>query len=399
MSQSHQPAPQKTVSLALQGGGSFGAFTWGVLDRLLEDGRVAIRDISGTSAGALTAVALADGLANGGPEAARAKLAEIWQAVGAEGDRAALFLQNPWQRLLGERNLDRHTTWPVLDGSRRAIAPAQNPFNTGNLIRALVEKHIDTAAIAAQDRHRVHIGATEVASGHARIFQGKEVTPEAIAASACLPELFEAVEIEGRSYWDGGYAVNPPLLPLAQADGADDLLIVQLNPDSRADAPNTASDIANRANEITFNGPLQRDVQAIERMNDLLAYFGQDRAETQDGPVRRTHLHRIMIPAEVSAKYNASAKLNADSGFLKELFAEGRKAADQWLAEKLPQVGVESSYHSRPDRRPVPSRPLPSRPLPSPPELDEALAHPDAPKQRQGPPKPRARSGLTLSLA
>lgn len=377
MSQSDQTPAQKTVSLALQGGGSFGAFTWGVLDRLLEDGRVAIKDISGTSAGALTAVALADGLAKGGPDAARAKLAELWQAVGQEGDRAALFLQNPVQRWAGERNLDRHTTWPALDGFRRAVAPAQNPFNTGNLIRDLVARHIDTDAIAAQDRHGVYVGATEVASGTARVFQGQEVTPEAVAASACLPEMFEAVEIDGRSYWDGGYAVNPPLLPLAGPGGADDLLIVQLNPDLRQDAPGTAPEIANRTNEITFNAPLQRDVQAVERMNDLLAYFGQDHAQTQDGPVRRVHLHRIVIPPAVSKIYNASAKLNADSGFLKELFEEGRKAADQWLAQSLPKVGVESTYHSHPGRRPIPARPAQaeaSRPAPA----DASIAAPAA---------------------
>lgn len=327
----------KPLNLALQGGGSHGALTWGVIDRLLEDPRVEIAEISGTSAGAMTAVVVADGFESAGREGARRALAAFWRSV---SDAALLspLQRSPIDRLLGRYNLDHSPGYLMMDWLSRSFSPYDlNPLGHDPLRRVL-EAQVDFARVNRCEGMKVHVTATHVRTGRARIFSRGEVTADAVMASACLPQMQRAVEIDGEEYWDGGFSANPALMPLVVSRASPDIVIVQINPIVRHDTPRSARDIINRMNEISFNTSLVKELRAINLMQQLL-----ERHNLDFGPAGRTYIHLIHADAEVQ-DLSASSKLNAEWDYLQLLFERGRGWADAWLGANFERLGRESTF-------------------------------------------------------
>ena len=249
------------VDLALQGGGSHGAFTWGVLDRLLEERWLKIEAISGTSAGAMNGAVLVSGYMRGGPEGARAALDAYWARV-AEAAKFSPFQRSPLDRLLNRWSLDTSPAYVAIDLMSRIVSPySLNPLGH-NPISAILTESIDFAHLS-EASIKLFITATNVHTGRGRVFRNNEITPEVLLASACLPTMFHAIEIDGEPYWDGGYVGNPTITPLVRETDAHDTILVQINPRERRDTPRRASGILNRLNEISFNAPLMKELRMI----------------------------------------------------------------------------------------------------------------------------------------
>ena len=322
------------VDLALQGGGSHGAFTWGVLDRLLEETWLRIEAISGTSAGAMNAAVLADGWTENGAEGARAALDAYWQRV----SRAATFspLQSsPLDRLMGRWSLDTSPVYIMIDLMTRLLSPYDlNPLGL-NPLREILADSIDFARLA-RSPIKLFVTATNVRTGRGHIFRNAQISADALLASACLPTMFQAIEIEGESYWDGGYAGNPTITPLIRESDARDTILVQINPRERPDTPRSASDILNRLNEISFNSPLMKEL----RMMALLRQVA-DPGTGEGARWAQMRTHRILT--DKLAELGASSKLNAEWEFLKMLKAEGRQSADEFLAAHGEDLGKSST--------------------------------------------------------
>ncbi|MFO1115944.1 MAG: patatin-like phospholipase family protein [Beijerinckiaceae bacterium] len=325
---------QVLVDLALQGGGSHGAFTWGVLDRLLEEPWLKIEAISGTSAGAMNAAVLVSGFAKAGAAGAREALDAYWDRV------ASAAAYSPIQRSMLDRALNRWTldtspAYIMMDLMSRLVSPyTLDPFGA-NPIRKILEDSIDFGHFA-DSPIKVFITATNVYTGRGRVFRNREITPEVLLASACLPTLFQAIEIDGEPYWDGGYAGNPTITPLIRESEARDTILVQINPRERRETPRTASDILNRLNEISFNAPLMKELRMIALLRQA--------ADPGDGEGRRwaqMRTHRIMTDS--LADFGASSKLNAERAFLQVLKEEGRRVADEFLREHGQDIGVRST--------------------------------------------------------
>lgn len=319
---SNREEPRRGLNLALQGGGSHGAFTWGVLDALLEDGRVRLDGVSGTSAGAMNAVVMAHGLMVGGPDRAREDLARFWGRVGEMGAVAGLVPFPLWEAGRAMAN---------------AVVPWLSPYNSNplnlNPLRDLLGSSVDFERLAAASGPRLFICATRVSTGRARIFTGAEVTLDAVMASACLPQLFKAVEIDGEAYWDGGYSGNPALFPLVYETHCDDILLVQINPVERVDLPDSAHEIADRVNEVTFNAPLLAELRAIEFVRRLLAEGRLD-----PGRYKSIRMHRV-DGGEGLASLGASSKHEAKPAQIERMHELGREAARQWLAAHWRDIG------------------------------------------------------------
>ncbi len=331
----------KAVDLALQGGGSHGAFTWGVLDALLEDGRLAFEGVSGTSAGAMNAVVLAHGLARAEAdglkgqdryEAARQALARFWDAVGLMG--------------AFQSGLPLQATQMVYSWVTQWLSPAQtNPLGL-NPVRQLLEREVDFELLRQKSALKVFVAATNVRTGRGEIFSGARLSTDAVMASACLPTLFKAVEIEGEYYWDGGYSGNPAIYPLIYETRSADVILVQINPVEAPYVPGVgAADIMERVNEITFNAPLLAEIRAIEFVSRLLAEGKLDRTRYKD-----VLLHRVDGGAAL-AQFGATSKARADPAFLRRLFTLGRGAGQDWLAEHFNDIGVCSSVEKVPHTR------------------------------------------------
>ena len=329
-------AKPKPITLALQGGGSHGAMTWGVLDRILEDGRLDIRAISGTSAGAMNAVALADGLARGGRDGARAALHDFWKAV-SDSARFSPIQRSPLDKMMGNYSLDASPGYLFFEGLSRMFSPYElNPMGI-NPLRGLLDDLIDFTLVNASTDLAVHVTATNVRTGRPRVFGPGEVTTDAVLASACLPQMFPAVEIDGEAYWDGGFSGNPALYPLLTSADSPDILVVQINPIVRAELPRTARDIMNRVNEISFNSSLVKELRAIGLMQRVATARGLDL-----GVYTHTYLHLIHTDLEVKDLV-ASSKLNAEWDYLRKLFDLGRDWADTWLDENFDAIGHHST--------------------------------------------------------
>ena len=323
--------PTVLIDLALQGGGSHGAFTWGVLDRLLDEPWLELAGVSGTSAGAMNAVALADGLMAGGRTGAQASLRRFWQAVGRLGDS----LSPPaWlSAWLGPWN-------PT--GLPATLSPYQsNPLNF-NPLRQVLLNTVDFERVRRCHKTRLYIAATDVATGDLQLFNRQQLTVDHALASACLPQLFQAITIDGRSYWDGGYAGNPSLMPLITETPADDLLLVQINPSRRDATPTRAADIQDRAGEITFNASLLKELRSLAWMRRLMDEERQRGGCGALSPaferVAHLRLHRLDATADL-APLGASSKLRTHSAFLARLHTLGRQAADRWLAANADALG------------------------------------------------------------
>jgi len=326
---------RKPIHLALQGGGSHGALTWGVLDRLLEDSRLVIRSISGTSAGAMNAVVLAHGFDVGGPEGARTALRAFWKDVSAAA-RFSPIRRSMWDRMLGRYSLDHSPGYLFMEGLSRVFSPYElNPFDL-NPLRDILVRHVDFDRVNNPRDIRVFVTATNVRTGRPRIFAGDGVSVESVLASACLPQMHRAVEIGGETYWDGGFSGNPALYPLVDDTSSPDILIVQINPIVRAELPLSARDIINRMNEISFNSSLIKELRSIILLQRLAAEYRVDVGD------RRTYLHIIHTDEEVQ-DLAASSKLNAEWSYLTMLFERGRSWAEDWLDRNFDAIGTVST--------------------------------------------------------
>lgn len=336
------PGPNaKPVNLALQGGGAHGAFTWGVLDRLLEDGRILVDAISGTSAGAMSGVVLADGYMQDGYPGARANLRRFWRAV---SDNAPL---NPLQRspvdtFLGNWSVSRSPALMFFEMFRQVASPYNfNPLNL-NPLADVLDSIVDFERVRACDAIKLFVSATNVETGRVRVFNRHELRCEMVMASAALPFLFQAVDVDGVPYWDGGYMGNPALFPFYAAEVAcDDVLIVQINPVERPGTPKTPQGILERLREITFNSSLLKELRSVDFINRLI----EQGKMTEDG-FRRLRIHIIQAPSEVT-DLGQSSRLNPQWEFLEHLFGLGRDSADKWLAAHFDDIGERETVDIR----------------------------------------------------
>ena len=330
----------KAINLALQGGGAHGAFTWGVLDALLDDGRVSIDAISGTSAGAMNAVVLADGLERGGNDAARERLAQFWAGVSRHGITASA-VDEIVRNMFGFWQPPGFSTYGFFQQFTGLMSPYRmNPLNI-NPLRKLLESLVDFDRVMHCKSVRLFISATDVRTGKIRVFSGDEVDAATVMASAALPFLFQAVEIGDNAYWDGGYTGNPALWPFFQQSAADDILLVQVNPTTREDVPKTAQQIVERVSEITFNNSLLAELRAIDFVNRMVAEHRLDPRR-----YRSNRLHRIEA-TEALGDYGASTKFDTSWTFFRELHDAGSAAGKAWLADHYDAIGKHGTLDLR----------------------------------------------------
>jgi len=331
---------RRKINLALQGGGSHGAFTWGVLDRLMADDTIQIEAISGTSAGAMNAVILADGLDRGGTEVAIAKLATFWRAI-ADAARLSPVQRTPLDIFMGNWSLDSSPGYLFVDLLSRIASPYQiNPLNI-NPLRDILAETVDFERVHHCESVKLFVSATNVHTGRIKVFDHNDLTIDMVMASACLPLMFQAVEIDGVPYWDGGYMGNPALFPLFPATESSDIIIVKINPIERRETPKTAAEILNRLNEISFNSSLLRELRAINFVRRLL-----DKAMLDENQYRRVNIH-IISDDEAILPLGASSKLNAELAFLEHLHDAGWHAAERWLGRHRDDIGVRSTVDLR----------------------------------------------------
>jgi len=329
-------ADRKPIKLALQGGGSHGAFTWGVLDRLLADGRLEIEAVVGTSAGAMNAAVLVDGLIAGGPEEARRRLDVFWEGVGAMAAFSPLQ-PTPLDLMLGAGNMDFSPLWRIADVMTRQFSPYElNPANL-NPLRELLERVVDFPRLRSAAGPAFYACATNVLTGRLRVFERAEMSADAVLASACVPLLHHAVEVGGEHYWDGGYCGNPPIFPLIYMGGAPDILIVQLNPINIPEVPRDIRAIVDRMNTLAFNSSLMREMRMIRFVTDLI-----DQGQLPREKHLRCFIHTVDAEAELAA-FNASSKMNASIGFLRHLRALGEARATAFLDAHFAAIGERSS--------------------------------------------------------
>ena len=341
---SRRAAAPKSVSidLALQGGGSHGAFTWGVLDRLLDEDALGFAGISGTSAGALNAAVMATGWAQGGRAGAQKALRAFWQDVASQHSlMGGCFGAAPRVPAgLGAFNLDLNPFYAWAQPFMRMWSPSQlNPLGS-NPLRSVLQRHV-VPQVLNRGPLELFITATNVRTGQPRVFDRSDLSVDALLASACLPQLFKAVEIDGEPYWDGGYSGNPAIWPLIYNTTALDVVLVKINPLVRTGTPDTAEEIADRVNEITFNAGLVSEMRAIAFVQKLI-----DDKRVRAGDYKNLRLHMV-ADDEGLAPLNASSKLNTDGAFLEALHALGRAAAQRWLQAHRQDVGVRSSLDLR----------------------------------------------------
>lgn len=323
------------IDLALQGGGAHGAFTWGVLDRLLEESRFEIEGISGTSAGAMNAAVLACGLAQGGPTKARAMLAEFWRRV-SDAARFSPFQRSLFDRWMGNWTLDNNPAFVIMDLSARLISPYTLGGMAGNPLKTILEELIDFSCLA-QGPVKLFITATNVHTGQGRVFRRDEISADVLLASACLPTLYQAVEIDGVPYWDGGFAGNPTMTPLVRECESNDTLLVQINPVVRESTPKSAREIASRVNEISFNATLLKELRMMALLRQVV-----DPGNAEARLWQAMRMHRIS--SELMVKLGHSSKLNAEWDFLRMLRDAGRDSADRFLAEQGDAIGQRCTF-------------------------------------------------------
>lgn len=334
--------PLKRINLALQGGGAHGAFTWGVLDRILEDDDIEIAAITGTSAGALNGAAVKAGLARGTRQDARDNLDWMWDQVAGVGDsHLAQWLTDfipdtsPWTQMM-----QMAMPFSLTQTAAQLVSPYYYGPLYHNPLKSVVDK-FDFETICSDQGPRLFIGATQLRNGKARIFTREEISTDAILASACLPTVFQAIEIEDpktgqkEAYWDGGYSANPPLHPLYDPDLPRDLVIVNINPMHRNEIPKTPLDIEDRINEISFNAALLRELQVLQAVQ---------RVQPEEGPIGRVLVHMISDDA-LMRSLSAESKAMPDPALLRSLKESGRESADMFLEDHKPALGVESSVN------------------------------------------------------
>jgi len=336
----------KTINLALQGGGAHGAFTWGALDRLLEEKDLEFEAITATSAGAMNAAMLVTGLARGGREGAKDLLEEFWKKIversAGPSSPFQMFALPPDPATLSGF-YEYSPTYMMSDWLTRTFSPYQlNPLNI-NPLRDLLEEMIDFDEVCGEPGPKVFVNATSVRQGRPKVFTGDEITVDAILASACLPYLFQAVEIDGEPYWDGGYVGNPAIYPLIYEAKCRDVLIVHINPIEREGTPKTAGEISNRINEISFNASLMREMRAIDFVQNLI-----DQGIIDQERWKRMRVHSIRDDATMSA-FSVATKITPDWTVITQLREAGRTTADQWLKSHKSKIGKTDSVNIKQD--------------------------------------------------
>lgn len=330
---------RKRINLALQGGGSHGAFTWGVLDRLISDRNIFIDGLSGTSAGAINATVFANGFIKDGRQGAIDALDKLWTAVSDRGVSSPLHSMARWFTHEGKHtwNVDHSPMFMMMDHLTRAFTPQQlNPLDV-NPLREILTDLVDFEALRRRTDIKLFVAATNVRTCKLRIFRTGDMHVESLLASACLPTVFRPVEFEGEFYWDGGYLANPPISPLIHECVSKDVVIVQINPMNRPDVPQTSREILNRINEVSFNSTLAREMAGIATISKLI-----DEGKLRDTPFHRVNFHMIVAEEEMS-HLGASSKFNSDWHFLKHLHDLGYSTTDKWLAENFDRLEVEST--------------------------------------------------------
>ncbi len=340
MSRNPKPSIAKPINLALQGGGAHGAFAWGVMDRLLEDGRIDFDGISGTSAGSMNAVVCAYGEMKGGHDGARQALETFWKAVSEAGQRFSPIRKMPWETLLSGWQGEANFAFEAFKLMTNAMSPYQwNPLNFNPLLDIL-KSQVDFEELNGCTTTKLFLSATNVHTGKVRVFNTHEVTPEAVMASACLPVLFQAVEIDGEPYWDGGYMGNPSLFPLFYGTTTRDVLIVHINPIERPGTPKTPVEIYDRVNEISFNSSLIKELRAIAFVQKLV----------DEGWLKEEFRKKVMYVLvhslradEALSEFSVASKFENDWKFLIELRDRGRAAAGGWLKRNFEDIGVRST--------------------------------------------------------
>lgn len=331
---------KRRVNLALQGGGAHGAYAWGVLDRLLEDGRIEIEGIAATSAGTMNACALAYGMKLGGPDKAREMMEEFWHGISMAGRKYSPVKHFPWEKWMWSWNMDNSLTYAMFDMATRMFSPYEfNPMDF-NPLRDVLDESIDFDALRCCDDIKLFISATNVRTGRVRIFETHEMSLDVAMASACLPFLYKAVEIDGEYYWDGGYIGNPALFPLFYHTKSNDIVVVHINPLEREEIPTSAPEIMNRINEISFNSSLLKEFRAIAFVQKLL---GEEWIKDEHKN-KLKHLNVHSIRADTAMRdLSVASKFNTSWDFLKHLRNKGRATADQWLEEHFDELGECSS--------------------------------------------------------
>lgn len=323
------------VDLALQGGGSHGAFTWGVLDRLLEEPRLQIEGISGTSAGAMNATVLADGHAEGGSQGARAALEGFWRRV-SHGARLSPFRRSPLDMMMGRWTMDTSPVFLAFDLAARLFSPYDLNPGGANPLRDILAECVDFDRVV-QSPIKLLVTATNVRTGRGRVFRNAELMPDILLASGCLPTLFQAIEIDGEPYWDGGYSGNPTITPLVRECVSSDTLLVQVNPVERPGTPRSARDILNRLNEVSFNATLLKELRMIAVLRQVA-----DPGDCEGARWAGMRIHRIASAVMTDLGY--SSKLNAEWDFLCMLRDEGRHCAEAFLQAHVQDIGRRSSF-------------------------------------------------------
>ncbi|PJI42282.1 MAG: alpha/beta hydrolase [Ferrovibrio sp.] len=336
LSSTRRTQKRKPINLALQGGGTHGAFTWGVLDRLLEADCFEIEGISGTSAGAMNAAVLAYGLHRGGPQMARASLRDFWKRV---ADAAALSpfrptLLDQWFKFGG---IDYSPSYQLMELSTKLASPYQTLTGGDNPLREILEATIDCDSLHDCISLKLFVCATDVLEGKIKVFQNQELSIDVLLASACLPQLFQAVKIGKSYYWDGGYMGNPPIFPIIYNCDCRDVLIVQINPMKIPGVPKTPQAILDRANTLSFNSSLVREMRAINFVTRLIESGFDD-----GGRLKHMLIHTIDAEEQLAA-FGATSKYNVDWDFLQKLYALGRRQAATFLRRHLEGVGKVST--------------------------------------------------------
>lgn len=328
---------KKVISIAMQGGGAHGAFTWGVLDKLFEDGRFIVEGMTGTSAGGMNAVATALGLIDGGNSGARKMLEKFWTGMAAAGATSPISC-GPIDTLLGKYTMYNSPGFLMFDFMSKIFSPYQtNPFNL-NSLRDLVEKLFDFEKIQKTKDYKVFLAATHVYTGKVKIFPNKEINANSLQATACLPTMFKAVMVNNEYYWDGGFIANPPIYPLIYDCETPDVLLIKLNPTHRNRLPMTSTEISDRLNEITNNESIVREMRSINFITKLIETGQLDSK-------KHKHMHMHLIENEETFQdLGWSSKLNTEMAFYEYLFDAGRKAASEWIEKNFDKVGKQTSF-------------------------------------------------------
>jgi NTE family protein len=329
-------SPNKKIAIGMQGGGAHGAFTWGVLDYILEDGRLDIEGASGTSAGGMNCLALCQGMAEGGKEGARKSLYRYWKILSEKSKKMGM-VPTPMDKFKGGYGISTNPLFTLMGMISKNMSPYEwNPKNQ-NMLADLVKELFNFKTIAAFEELKVFLCATNVRTSKLKIFSGNEITPEAVLASACLPVLFQAVNIEGEDYWDGGFIGNPAIFPLIYNCKTPDIVVLLLTPQYRHNTPKTLDEIHWRMTELSLINTLAREMRAIDFVTKLI-----DQGIADKTKIKKINMHLIEDPL-VFADLDHTSALNSDWDFFQFLFEKGRETAEKWMAKNYDKIGVCST--------------------------------------------------------